>query len=189
MLLNWKNGYEQWKLVKLETPADGHCLFHALCAGFFIPYQTGVLNGKPITPLEIIHHLRLELAEKLGQYVKPGVRYYDLLHQGYLPTFAKSVPEYTLENMQKQLKSNSFIGYGFIEFIADQLNKDIYILNGKTEDLYQSDEMKQVVKNRNAIVLYYINHHYELVGIQNQNGYDTHFLPNHPFIQFLKQKI
>jgi hypothetical protein len=189
MLLNWKNGYEQWELVKFETATDGHCLFHALCAGFFIPYQTGVLNGKPIGKLEIIHHLRLELAEKLGQFVKDNVRYYDLLHNGNLAAFAESVPEYKLECMQQQLNSNCSIGYGFIEFIADQLNKDIYILNGVTQDLYKSDEMKQVVKNRNAVVLYYLNHHYELIGIKSKNGYDTHFLNEHPFIQFLQQKI
>jgi hypothetical protein len=187
--LNWINGYEQWNLVRIHTPPDGHCLFHALCMAFFIPYQTGVLNNKPITQLQIIQNLRQELALKLSQPANnKGQRYYDLLHHGHTAEFASHVPEYTLEHMMNQLNSNHQIGYGYIEYIADQLNKDIYILNGLTHDIYVSDEAKLSIKGRNSIVLYYIGHHYELVGLKQGDDLITHFLPSHNFILFLKSK-
>lgn len=188
--LDWKNGYEVYDLIRYETPMDGHCLFHALCQAFFIPYQTGVLNDKPISKCQIIQNLRAELADKLSHPVKTidGPRYYDLLQNGHINEFATHVPEFTLPNMQFELNSNHCIGYGYIEYIADQLNKDIYILDGQRQDVYKSDETPLVIKNRPSVVLYYDNHHYELIGLKHDDHYDTHFLPTHPLIQFLRQK-
>jgi len=187
--INWKNGYEQFELVRYETPSDGHCLFHALCQSFFIPYQTGALNNKPISKLQIIENLRAELAHKLREPIKlNGPRYYDLLQNGHINEFSKHVPEFSLPFMQHELNSNHCIGYGYIEYIADQLNKDIYILDGSKQDVYKSDETPLVIKNRNSIVLYYEDHHYELVGIKHDDHYDTHLLPSHPLIQFLRTR-
>jgi hypothetical protein len=180
----WQHGFENFDIKILPVPMDGHCLFHALTMAFFIPYQTQLLNNEHVTREQIITSLRHDLSVKLGQYVngKNGPRYYDLLANGNTATFALSVPEFSLEYMQSQLHSNNFIGYGYIEYIANQLNKDIYILDGNTKDIYKSDEI--VIKNRNSIVLYYQNNHYELGSV----GDITHFSPNHPFIQFLRER-
>ena len=184
--LDWSDGYEQWSLIRYDVPKDGHCLFHALSLAFFKPYIHESFNGKYISRLQVVKNLRSELAEKLGKPINNrGPRYYDLLNNGNTAEFAKAVPRYSLNNMMAELQSNQFIGYGYIEYIGNQLNKDIFILDGDKQKLYKSDEWPLTIKNRNAIVLYYQHHHFELVGI----GEKTHFKPTHPFILFLKSKM
>lgn len=181
-------GFEQYKIIKYNILADGHCLFHAIATAFYIPYETGLLNNNVITKLQIVVTMRHELSIKLSQYVngKNGPRYYDLLSNGYITTFAESVPEYTMTYMKLQLNSCNHIGYGYIEFIGNQINKDIYIIDGNTKKLYVSDDTNLIIKKRNSIVLYYHNNHYELIGILNENNQEiTHFRHTHPFIQEL----
>lgn len=186
--LTWDNDFDQWSLVKYDIPMDGHCLFHAVSLAFFKPYITENFNGRSITRLQVIHNLRKELADKLSTPIngKNGKTYYDLLNNGYTSTFAKTIPEFSLRHMQSELNSNHFIGYGYIEYIGDQLNKDIYIINGDTKDIYHSDEIN--IKNRKSIVLYYKNNHFELIGMKKNNQIITHFNPNNPFIEFLKSR-
>ena len=191
--LNWDGDYSNWDLVRFGVPLDGNCFFHAVCQAFFKPYITEMINGKPISRLDLVKKLREELSEKLSQPVKgnSGPTFYDLLNGGNTREFSKSVPKYTLTAMQKLLNSNSPIGYGYIEYISNQLNKDIYILDASTQDIYVyvNDEYNLTFKNRNSIVLLYISGHYELIGLKNKNYFDTHFSPNHPLIIFLKSRI
>jgi hypothetical protein len=94
--------------------------------------------------------------------------------------------------MQKQLDSSAFIGYGYMEFIGNCLNKDIYILEAVRQDIYITDELLFTIKgNRPSIVLYYIEGgHYESVGLKLSDGtYATHFYPDHSFIKFLNEKV
>ncbi len=184
--MEWKNGFEQWQLKRHDVPKDGHCLFHAICLAFFKPYIEESFNGMPISRLQIIKNLRHELAEKLKTPIhKYGRKYYDLLNHGNTSKFSMQVPEFKLQYMMNELDSNHAIGYGYLEFIGNEINKDIFILNGDTQDLYYSDEYQLTIKNRNAIVLYYQNNHYELISIDNI----THFKSDHPFILFLKTKL
>jgi hypothetical protein len=187
--IKWGNGFEPWKLVRFSTPMDGNCLFHAIANSFFTPYYSEILNGNQIPRIKIITELRRELSEKLANKIndQSDKRHYDILYGGNVPIFSKTVPEFNIEYMQKQLNSNNHIGYGYMEFIGNALNKDIYILEGIREGIYVTDELPFTIKgNRNSIVLYYMNSHYELVGIQNSDGtFDTHFDPKHNFITFL----
>ncbi|MEM3062293.1 MAG: hypothetical protein QW303_01920 [Nitrososphaerota archaeon] len=191
--IKWNNGFERWDLVRFKTPADGNCLFHSICNSFYIPYRTGVLEGKNINRTELVRTLRSELARKLAMKLsdeKDAPTYYSILNKGNTSLFSKEVPEFTLEHMQRELDSSNAIGYGYIEFIGNVLNKDIYILDGVRKDIYISDELPLTIKgNRNSIVLYYTNGHYELVGIRNSEGFDTYFDPNHSFIKFLYNRV
>ena len=185
--IKWQNGFESWDLKRIEVPMDGNCLFHAIAMAFFKPYIDEVFNGIAMSRLQMIKNLRHELSEKLSQPIKGSEKtcYYDLLNNGNTAKFASSVPEFNIHYMKQQLNSGNAIGYGFFEYINNQLNKDIFILNGETEDLYKTDEYKLSIKHRNAIVLYYKNNHYELISCDGH----THFNPYHPFILFLKSKI
>ncbi len=187
--INWYG----FNLMIFDVPKDHHCLFHAIIMAFFKPYIAKEFNGRPMTQLQIITNLRYELAEKLAQPVKVnGPRHYDLLNNGNTLQFSKSIPEFKLHYMMNKLKSNDHIGYGYLELICNQLNKDIYILDANTQELYQTDEYKYSIKGRNSIVLYYTHdknnehlNHYDLIGIDGA----THFKPNNSFILFLKSKI
>jgi hypothetical protein len=196
--INWKNGFEQWPLVRFSTPADNSCLFHAISNSFFDPYHTETLHGKHVPRNRMIMGLRKELSQKLAAKISPNPdkngyhpTHYDMLNGGNTSAFADFVPEFKLEYMQTQLESPVPIGYGYMEFIGNVLNKDIYILEALRHDIYVTDELSLTIKGtRNSIVLYYMNGHYELVGIQNIDGsFDTHFSPNHSLIRFLHNRV
>ena len=194
--LYWGGGFDQWHVVKFSTPADGSCLFHAIANSYFEAYHTELLRGKPITREKIVTGLRKELSNMLSQKVNEkdsaSPRHYDILNHGNTAAFSKEVATYSLENMQKELDSLRYIGYGYMEFIGNVLEKDIYILDGYRCDIYITDELPLTIKgDRPSIVLCYMNNnHYELVGIENEDGtFATHFSPEHSFIRFLFQRV
>lgn len=199
----WGNGFEKWSLVRFSTPMDGNCLFHAIANSFFSLYRDRSLTSQKRN--EMIVNLRKELSEKLAEPIdnSPNApRHYDLLNGGNTSAFSEAVPEFALDYMQKQLNSTRPIGYGYMEFIGNIVKKDIYILEALRQDIYLTDELPLTIKgNRNAVVLYYMNGHYELVGIKRPDevidgvatptGFDTHFgLPSeHTFIKFLYNRV
>lgn len=192
--LRWGDGFEYWNLVRFSTPMDGNCLFHAICNSFWEPYHSQMLNGKAIGRDEIISRFRKGLSKKLASKVSDSSdtsTYYNVLNGGNTSNFAKSIPEFELNYMQSQLNSNLAIGYGYIEFIGNVLKKDIYILDAIRHDIYISDELAYSIKgNRDSIILYYRNGHYELIGIQiNEDKFHTHFDYTHSFIKFLYARV
>ena len=204
--ITWKNGFENWDLIRIDTIGDRSCLFHAIANGFFLPYCTGIVNGIKMSKKEIVKQIRKELADKLSDPIsaKPNSKtYYDIINSGKTAEFPVSpeLPEYdySLKNMQKQLDSDNNIGYGYIEYISNALDKNIYILNEQDKDLYpfEKTELLNIYKeDRSSLVLYYTTpnnndsyDHYELVGIMNNGIVDTYFSPNHTFIKFLYKKV
>jgi hypothetical protein len=197
--IKWGNGFEQWPLVRFSTQGDGSCLFHAIANSFFRPYHTEMLDGKHVPRSRMITTLRRELSERLAMKVSDdpdSPTYYEQMNRGYTAQWAKDakVEEYTLPYMQNELNSNSYIGYGYIEFIGNALNKDIYVLEAMRRDIYRlvDEDLELIVKgNRNSIILYYMDGgHYELVGVRNADGtFDTHFSPDHTLIRFLYGRV
>ena len=202
----WKDGFENWYLITIDTIGDGHCLFHAIANGFFLPYCKEIINGNKITRREIVKQMRKEFSEKLSSPVssEPNSKsHYETINSGktsQFPVFT-DLPQYdySLSNMQKQLNSDNNIGYGYIEYISNMLGKNIYILSESTNDLYpfEKGELLNIYKkDRSSLVLYYIESnnslesgHYELVGIMNNGIVDTYFSPDHTFIKFLYNRI
>lgn len=196
--LNWisvgNRGFSYPYMVRVRTPADGSCFFHALAKAYYIPYRNGAINGTAINRHQLVKTLRRDLAMKLGQPADPtnpqGSTNYDLLSRGHLRDFGKAVPKYSLDNMKKELNSTSAIDNVYNEFISNQLRKDIYLLDGENQDvLVTGDDDDILYKDRDSIVILYIPGHYELVGIQNGNRIETHFLPTHPFIQAIRNRM
>jgi hypothetical protein len=190
----WNDGFQNWPIVRFSTPMDGNCLFHAISNSFFTPYHDEILNGNHITRGKMISLLRKQLAEKLAEPISnipDSPRYYDTLNGGNTSAFSQAVPEFELKYMQSQLDSNTPIGYGYMEFIGNSLNKDIYILEALRRDIYITDELPLTITgDRKSIVLYYLNGHYELVGIRNTDGtFTTHFSSEHSFIRFLYNRV
>lgn len=193
--INWLKGFENWKLVRFFTPMDGSCLFHAICNSFFLPYRTGILRDKPISKKEIVASLRKELSIKLTEKINNNENaptHYQTLNGGNTAVFAESVPEFSLQNMQSTLDSDEYIGYGYLEFISNAINKDIYILSALHTDIYVTDELPLTIKgNRKSIIVYYSEGHYELVGLVNDDSteVDTHFNYDHSLIKFLYNRV
>lgn len=195
--IRWDYGFQNWPVVRFSTPMDGSCLFHAIANSFFEPYHKEEINGKHVSRVKMVATLRRELAEKLANKIDPNdpesLTHYDLLNRGNTAEFGNGaqIEEFKLGYMQSQLNSVLPIGYGYMEFIGNALNKDIYILSAATRDLYVTDELSLTIKgDRCSIVLYYMNAHYELVGLQNSDGtFDTHFAPDHSWIRFLNTRV
>jgi hypothetical protein len=190
--IKW-NIFENWNLYRLYTPLDGSCLFHAICNSYFGPYHEEVVKGKKMSKSKIVATLRKDLSEKLSEKVNnqdESPIHYDLLYGGNVRKFSESVPEFNIKHMQSQLDSHNSIGYGYIEFIGNCLNLDIYILEATRKDIYNTDELPFTIKgNRNSIVLYYVDGHYELVGIKKEAGFVTYFSPSHTFIKYLYNRV
>jgi hypothetical protein len=179
----WDGPFQQWELVRIATPMDGNCLFHAISNSYFEPYHTEKLGETQVERNKIVSTLRQELSELLDQQ-------YESLSGGNMVEFSQSVSEFALEDMKKQLASTKSIGYGYMEFIGNVLNKDIYILEAARRDLYITNELPYTIKgNRNSIILYYMNDHYELVAVKRGNEFDTYFEPTHSLIRFLYGRV
>jgi len=189
--LSWSDSFIYPNMVRIRIPRDGSCFFHAITRAYFKPYITGVIDGKPFNKKDFIKGLRKSLSIKLGKSdPKTGLRYYDTLSRGKLAEFAKSVPQYSLEEMQKELDSNQSVDNVYNEFISNEINKDIYILDMVSKDVYiTGNDFDILYKERKSIVLLYLPGHYELVGIQTKKGIKTLFSPDHEFIKAIKDRM
>lgn len=190
-------------LVNIRTPTDGSCFFHALLKAYFIPYIRGKLSGEALDRKEFVRKLRKDLALKLGQRVFPqetdSLSYYQILANGQLPEIAKSLPQYSLESLQKHLDSSRPISNIFNEFISNELDKDIYILDMVKKDVYMTGtDLNLLYKDRDSIVILYMPGHYELIG-EISHGDQTYtektdqyvttlFAYDHPLIQTIKAR-
>ena len=193
--LEWKDVFEGFKMMRLRTEADGSCFFHALAKAYFKPYITGKIKDKPLNRKKFIRSLRTDLSKKLGSKVDPidpeSKTYYETLSKGELTKIAEEMPEYSLERMEKELDSNSPISNIYNEFISNQLDIDLYILDGIKRDVYMTGtDDKLLYKNRKSIVILYLPGHYELVGIMRENNYlETYFDPQDPFILRIRERM
>ena len=116
--------------------------------------------------------------------------YYDVLSRGQLSEFSKSVPAYSLENMQRELDSDRAVDNAYNEFISDQLEKDIYILDGIKRDVYITGYDDEILyKNRPSIIILYLPGHYELVGLEINGIIKLLFDPDHDLIQTIRSRM
>lgn len=204
--LGWTNTpsakFKYPRLVRINTIADGSCFFHAIANAFFLPYwQKEVkIDNRHLSKSVFIRKMRNDLADRLTDPAPVGQgTNYDQLSRGTLAEFAKAVPEfdYSLKKMQARLRSNHAVDYVYYEFISNQLNKDIYILDAKHKDVYPIEgESDLLYKNRASIVLLYHPGHYELVGLHSgavgpgvRQGIETIFQPAHPLIQAIRARL
>lgn len=193
-------GWPWTNTVIIIAPGDGSCLFHALLNAFSKSYRLEVHGGIATSREAIVRGLRKDLAVKLGTPINPldpdALRPYDYLAGGNMEEFARKVPEMRLENMQRELDSTASIGHGYMEYIGNEADKDIYILRGDTGDVYFTGEEGYLHKGRDSVVLCYFDGgqdypgHYDLLGYRDVDGtLATHFAPGHPFIIFIRQRF
>jgi len=192
--LVWDGPFSYPNMVRIRTPTDGSCFFHAIAKAYFEPYINGKLNNKPLNRKEFIQKLRKDLSKKLKSKVNPtdpqSPIYYNILSRGKLGEFSKSVPNYSLENMVKELDSNRPVDNVYNEFISDQLDKDIYILDMLKKDVYITGYDDEILyKNRPSIVILYLPGHYELMGLDETGVVKTLFDPDHNFIKAIRERM
>lgn len=192
--VKWNGPISYPGMLRIRTPMDGSCFFHALAKSYCKTYIKGSMDGVSIDRRQFVKALRRDLAYKLGEPVNPkdksSVRYYDVLSRGNLGEFSKAVPKYRLENLQKELMSDEPVDHIYNEFISNQINKDIYLLDLLKQDVYVTGNDSDILyKDRDSIVIMTLPGHYELVGLRDGEEIKTLFKPSHPFIRLLKDRI
>lgn len=178
-------------LIQLNIPGDGHCLFHAICLGSHKAYRSAPDYD---SRLKIVQSLRSELKDVFDKPIskKDKKTPYHYLCGGKLVEFGKAVQDYSFKSMSAQFEGSNYIGHGFIEFINNVLDKDIYILSDQTKDIYITHELPfTITGKRKSLILNYVNNnHYLLVGYMKENGsIITCFSPSGPLICKLYQRV
>lgn len=176
-------------LVIVPTIGDGNCYFHSVLRAF----NTSYINAKTtFDRVNLARTFRNALADHLLE-TDPltGMDYYSGLCNGNLEEFSKGVKEYSKEYLRKELLSSEPVDNIYQELISNVVNKDIYIIDSETKDIYcTGSNYSLYYKGRNSIVIYYKPGHYEVVGIKRKNGnIDTLFTPEHEFIQICKNRL
>jgi len=193
--IKWTQNITYPGLIRIRTDADGSCFFHAIAKAYFKPYITGkTKDGKPIDRKKFVRSLRKDLSKMLANKVDPknpdSKTWYETVANGEWPRISEKMEEYSLKSMQKELDSNASVSNIYNEFISDQLNKDIYILDGIKQDVYMTGtDEKLLYKDRLSIVILYLPGHYELVGVE-ENGYiQTSFESNSGLIKMIRKRM
>lgn len=187
--LSWDKVFPGFNAIRIKTDMDGSCFFHAIAKAYFKPYINGDTNYRK----EYIKSLRKELSIRLGSTVE-GIdkTYYETINNGELPDMAEELPECSLEKMQAELDSSQPISNIYNEFVSDQLDIDIYILDAIKRDVYMTASDNNVLyKKRKSVVLLYLPGHYELVGLlrNKEKNIQTLFDANSPFIRRIQERM
>lgn len=176
-------------LVVVPTIGDGNCYFHSVLRAF---NNTYIKASNTLERVNLARTFRNALCDRLSE-IDPltGQDYYSGLNNGNLEEFSKGVKEYSKEYLSRELKSSEPVDNIYQELISDAVNKDIYIIDGETNDMYNvGSSFKLYYKGRNSIIIYYTPGHYEVVGIKRKDGtIDTIFTPEHELIQVCHEKL
>lgn len=191
--LNWRGrGFENFDLYVHDTIGDGHCLLHTIMCGIHVPYRLGVKDGILFDRSVEMRRIRTKMAEGLETTDSDDIPHYFKIGDGALADFGSSIPEFLLDNIKNTLNSSAYLGNEHIIIISYFLKISIYVLDSSLRDIYCMDQLPD--SSRSSIVALYTEKpvpHYELVSIKSdtEQKYDTHFAPDHGFIQFLRFRM
>ena len=180
-------------MFRIFTPIENQgSFYHALLNALFKPYRSGTIDGLTVSQFEMVRRLRNDLAYTLTvKDAKKNTTNYQGLANGNIQNLSYNSQEYKLKTMQDNILKNLPGGNIYIEYISDQMNIDIYILDGNRRDvIFSGDNLSRLYKNRKSVVLLYIPGHYELVGIIDEEGRQiTTFDPKDRFINVIRRRL
>jgi len=166
-----------YDLVRVPTIGDGSCMFHSILQAFNRTYIHSSMEEK----LRITRQFRNDLADILDKKID-GEICYDKLSRGSLKNIAPHVPEVSLKEMKRSLKSNEWGDYRFLELISNILELDIYVI--KEDNIYKLGDKELYYKRRDSIIIFNDdNVHFETIGLKTENGIITLFDKNDSIIK------
>ena len=173
-----------YKFVKFDTIGDGSCLLHSILFSFNKTYRSLSYSDR----IKMVDSLREYLSNVLEEKENKKT-YYENLSRGEMMEFGKYVREANIEYMKKYLKTRKWLSVVYLELISNQLNIDIIILDQKNRKIYNTGDKEIYFKNRNTVIINYIEDtHFESVGIELGN-IKTFFDPNCEIIKNMKKMI
>lgn len=183
-------------MVRVRTVMGASALLHAILNAFFVPYRSNQIHQTVLGRKELVDEYRSHLAERLTEPYDPtdatSPTVYDCLARGKMKEFSDIIQEYKLDILCSELRDpDFFLDIKYLELISNELSKDIYVLNGLTQDVHVFDhsDTEMYYKGRPTVVVLFLAEHFELVGIRKASGdVVTHFTPDSPFVQALRER-
>jgi hypothetical protein len=176
-LLSQSNNLSKYKLVQFSTIGDGSCFVHAILLSYSKLYRALNIQEK----MEYVKNIRQEAANLLDSV-------YNELGKGELSKMGLNDNEFTLSYLKGKLASKTAIGHEFIEYLSNYFNRDIYILDQKTQDVYQLTD-ERIHQSRPSIVIVYCNNHYELIGCEIDGKIHTYWSSTSSLIKYLQERL
>lgn len=184
-------GSGRYNTVVIPSPGDGSCFLHSVLMAFYIPYRTEQYQGRYCSRSKIVKEFRKErLVDSLlatDDHDPERRPYYQTIGNGTIADLGRHDPFYSLEGLQKFLKSDDHMGDESYSLVQAVVRRAIYIIDGKSGDIYPLGQVPP--SDLDSICLYYFPGHYETLGLMENDGdIVTHFKPTHSFIKLLKQR-
>lgn len=183
------------KLVRIATIGDGSCFIHAILKAYYKNYQE---NNSAIYRINTAAQVRRDLAVILGDEDRlyPGHIYWETAGNGAFPRMVMQQIkdenlvgelgiDYSINGLQRLFNSYSWLGDEVYAFISNVIGVNIYILRATQLDLYPHYNTYR--PNRKSIVVIGNTYHYEVVGVDKQEGFQTIFYDEDPFMKELRK--
>jgi len=181
------------KIVRISTIGDGTCLFHALLKSFYDRYQNDI---NKYNRMHIAATVRRDLGLLLS-YENPkykGYSYWFTISNGSFPRMLMLQlkdpnlinllnVDYSLQGLQYLFNSSYTLGDEVYSYIGEILKINIFILLANEDNLEPIYTNFSFSSTNKCVVIIGNTCHYEVLALNNDNGLQTVFSPNHPFIK------
>lgn len=188
--------YNKNNIVRIACIGDGSCFFHAILKCYYDEYAN---NPSYSFRTNFVKKLRRDLAYTLelpDPNTEGKLTYYESINKGawqdlYLmelennsiDNFGTNI-DYSLEGMQKLFNSSRDVGMEVVQYVADILGLQIFILIVGQNDLYYLLHTESQ-KEKPIVIIAGNGYHYEVIGIDNGQYFQTVFNNDDPLIMTL----
>lgn len=164
-------------LIRIRIQIGISSLFHAIIKAYNNDYYI-------TDPFNLITKLRKNLSENLDNLTNyndnMSLTFYGILKN-------ENINKITLETMKNTLINGIPKDFLYIKYISDQLNINIYMINGNTMEIILNTKNNKYI-DRESIILIIIDEHYELLGQMEDNFIVTKFNNKSSLINYLNMK-
>lgn len=179
-------------LVRIRTPINNSSIFHALLKAYLPEYILNKIDDVYINRNEYVLNLRKQLSNNLDAIIDPSgddkTRYYDELMRGKMNDVVKVNTKYEIQNMKDTLIRGYPVSHVYLEYISNQMDKDIYVIDSQTNDVVMLyNDMNTLYKDRDSIIVYNVGGHIELIGWMDNGNIVTLFNYKHDIIQGIRK--
>ena len=171
-------------VLRISTTADGTCFFHSVLKSFYRPYQES-FDHRVLRKYALdFRHVLAEALNHIDPDDKDHRIYYYTVNNGYLYELYTATGgleieasngelyNYSLEGMQKLLRSNACVGDEVMKIVSEILGLTLIILELFTNDL----NVLTIYESRNTgdserfIIIGNTSGHYETIGVRINIG-------------------
>jgi len=193
--------YPNEKVVRIGAIGDGSCFFHSVLGGYYPPYQNEK-NEK--SRRNFVQKLRRDIAYTLqmSDPENPDQNMWENAARGQFKNLYEQQKlglvlddgfgyylDFSLEGLQQLFNSTRYLGDEVYQYASDILGIDIYVMRLTNKNLYVHLNTSKRNIERKAVVISGNGSHYETVGVERNDMFQTVFDSNDPFILAIKEQV